>query len=491
MKSPFFNGNNGERPSWTLTIPSHIFSRLHSHLFPGDGDEHGAVIKASVKNGRSSLQLFAREVIVARDGVDFVPGTRGYRMLTGEFVTRQIVRSRDEKSVYLAIHNHGGTDSVGFSRDDLASQERGYPALLDIADGQPVGALVFAKNAVAGRLWLSPDKQIDLLSAKVVGTTVKTLFPSPPLYQGVCDENYDRQARIFGDLGQYLLSNLRVGVIGAGGVGSLLIEYLARLGVGEIVVADPDRVEITNLPRMTGSTLWDAKAFLTRAGRPDWMRKLGWRLSTPKVKLMKRIVRRANRKTSVIAIAGDIAEDKIAREFVDCDYLFLAADSFQARLVFNSIVHGYLIPGVDLGVKVPVEKETGEVGAIRSVVHPVIPSSGCLLCNGFIPPSRLQQEMETPEERKNQRYIDDENVTAPSVITLNAIAASHAVNDFLFTFTGLFEEEGRSYLRYLPRKRRMQYEAPRKDDSCPHCSASSHSLFGLADRAELPTKEVM
>jgi hypothetical protein len=50
------------------------------------------------------------------------------------------------------VHNHGGDDAVGFSNDDLASHERGYPALLDIlADDRPVGALVVAPRAVAAR----------------------------------------------------------------------------------------------------------------------------------------------------------------------------------------------------------------------------------------------------------------------------------------------------------------------------------------------------
>ncbi|MCZ7579106.1 MAG: hypothetical protein M5U18_19515 [Dehalococcoidia bacterium] len=38
--------------------------------------------------------------------------------------------------------------------------------------------------------------------------------------------------RLFGDAGQALLSQLKVGVVGAGGAGSLVNEYLSRLGVG-------------------------------------------------------------------------------------------------------------------------------------------------------------------------------------------------------------------------------------------------------------------
>ena len=61
-------------------------------------------------------------------------------MLKAEFIQSRILRARDARLAYLAIHNHGGIDSVGFSPDDMASHERGYPALLDIARGMPVGA---------------------------------------------------------------------------------------------------------------------------------------------------------------------------------------------------------------------------------------------------------------------------------------------------------------------------------------------------------------
>ena len=101
------------------------------------------------------LRLLARDLFLAEDGVDYVPGERGYRMLTPRFVMEKSRNCRDQKLAYLAIHNHGEGESVGFSRVDLASHERGYPALLDILNGQPVGALVFAKRAVAGDLWRS------------------------------------------------------------------------------------------------------------------------------------------------------------------------------------------------------------------------------------------------------------------------------------------------------------------------------------------------
>jgi len=69
---------------------------LHRHLFPGDGDEHGAVILAGVTTVGDDLTLVARDIVLARDGLDYVAGERGYRMLTAGFVTAQSDRAARE-----------------------------------------------------------------------------------------------------------------------------------------------------------------------------------------------------------------------------------------------------------------------------------------------------------------------------------------------------------------------------------------------------------
>ena len=60
-----------------------------------------------------------------------------------------------------------------------------------------------------------------------------------------------------GQEGQRRLSEARVFIVGAGGLGSPVALYLAAAGVGTIAIADGDRVDVTNLQRQVIHTTSD------------------------------------------------------------------------------------------------------------------------------------------------------------------------------------------------------------------------------------------
>jgi hypothetical protein len=130
-----------------------MYRELQSHLYPGDHDEHGAIIAVSVCKVGSVTRLLARKVFLAKDGIDYVPGKHGYRALTARFVAEVADYCADHGYGYFAVHPHGSRDEVEFSSDDLRSHKRGYPALVQMMGGKPVGALVFGTNVVAGSIW--------------------------------------------------------------------------------------------------------------------------------------------------------------------------------------------------------------------------------------------------------------------------------------------------------------------------------------------------
>ena len=71
---------------------------------------------------------------------------------------------------------------------------------------------------------------------------------------GVVPRRYLRNIGTLGVEGQLKLLRARVAVIGAGGLGGALVELLARLGVGTLVVADADTFTEDNLNRQLLST---------------------------------------------------------------------------------------------------------------------------------------------------------------------------------------------------------------------------------------------
>lgn len=470
-----------------VTFTSEMYRRLTDHLFPGDDHEHGAVIGAGLASTSEGPRLLVRELMLAEDGIDYVPGERGYRMLTASFVRDCALRCRDEELCYLAVHNHGGTGSVNFSSTDLDSHLRGYPALVALMRGRPAGALVFASDAVAGDLFMSTKSRLALSQAVVVGGNRHAVTPSSVTSKGR-EPRFERQSRLFGDRGQEILGALRVGVIGVGGVGSLLVEYLARLGVGNLVIADPERLDETNLPRVVGAgeeDLIHAPRFISR-----WVIKRLIAAPAAKVVIASRLARQANSNCRIEAIQDDFLKLNVARQFIDCDYIFLAADTMRCRLLYNAICHQYLIPGVQVGSKASVVKGSGSLSSVFSVARPTNLDGGCLWCNGLIPPGRLQQEAATEAEEKQQRYVDDPTVPAPSVITLNAVGASYAANEFLFNILGLRtngDRATRPYFRADSLSGEVLFDEPRVDLACPECSKTQVSRWARGDGRLLPT----
>jgi molybdopterin/thiamine biosynthesis adenylyltransferase len=345
---------------------------------------------------------------------------------------------------------------------------------------------VFAENAVAGDLWTPDRARRELDHAVIIGRNVRHLYATPPPVPPTADAMYDRQVRWLGDRGQDRLRRLKVGVIGAGGVGLPLITMLARLGVGWISVVDPDRVEVSNLPRLDVRRS-DAMLHLRKL---PVLSRFADRLSAHKVRVARRTARRANPNIRFDAIALNVVDPDAASHLVDCDFVFLAADSHQARMAFNALTHQYLIPGIQMGTRIDTVRESGAVADIRSNVRLVIPGNdGCLRCNQLISAAKLQQESLGDRERERNRYVDE--VPAPSVITFNTAVAAQAASDFLLMMGGLIHDAAHlDYLRFRPRIRTMErVVALAAQSTCRDCSVDPRSRRGRGDSVLLPLPE--
>ena len=447
-----------------VLVTSGDHQRIMEHLLPGDQDEHGAILRAGIVRNGSSLRLLVQHVQPAEVGTDYVAGRYGYRALTPTFIHREILQCRDAGLAYLAIHSHGSDRHVEFSRVDIESHERGYPALLDIGRGVPVGALVYGRSSVAADIWLPDGSRRSLGTYRVIGNDITRLY-SQPCRERESGAEHDRQVRMFGVAGQHILQASKVAVVGLGGVGSLVAEYLARLGVGNLVLIDPDEIESSNLSRVVGATRVDVE------------------MGQLKTQIAVRHAREMAVHATLQPIAGDVSRRSVAQVLRDCDFIFLAADSMRARLVVNALAHQYLIPVIQMGARIR-RGDCGNLEDAMCAVRHIRPGTGCLWCNGLIDPTQLAIEAKSDSERKEQAYgVQEPN---PSVITLNAVAAAHAVNDFLFDFLGLRTGDVEAaYHHFHFHRGKAQRVIPRRSAECRECVHRR----AMGDALELPVSE--
>lgn len=140
-------------------------------------------------------------------------------------------------------------------------------------------------------------------------------------------DRYDRHLKLaqVGVPGQRALLDATVAVVGAGGLGSPVIMYLAAAGVGTIVVIDDDNVDESNLQRQPIHSTHD--------------------VGTPKISSATRFVSGLNHDVAVIAIKSRL-ESENARALLDGATVVVdASDNFATRYAINDAA-------VELGIPV-------------------------------------------------------------------------------------------------------------------------------------------
>ncbi len=449
-----------------------VHAAISRHLHRGDHGEHAGAMLCGFSRSGDRLDLMVREFIPATEGKDYVVTPEGHGRLQPLFIHEALCKAVEAGMVYVAIHNHFSDDSVGFSEVDLRSHERGYPTLLSLAKGLPVGAAVFGKRSVEVDIWTHEGVRLALETARIVGHGVRHVWSSPRLAPNeTYDETFDRQLPFLRSDGQGILRRTKIGIVGLGGIGSQLVEPLVRLGIHNFVLIDPDRIERSNYSRVHGAM-------------PQDLPEIG-RTGTLKVGIAERLILSINRGANVTAIEGDVARGDVHRALLDCDFVFLAADTAEARLVCNAISHQFFTPMTQVGTKIVIAAD-GSLQRIFGVVRQIRPGSGCLWCNGLIDRSALADAAKPEARRKLEKYgVQSPN---PAVVTFNIEVAGRALNDFVMGYASTLMPLDRGFdysiLDFISGTR--EDVLARRDKACPFCSAAA-SRFGRGLAVELPT----
>jgi len=227
----------------------------------------------------------------------------------------------------------------------------------------------------------------------------------------------DSSIHMWGEEGQELLRRIRLGIVGLGGVGSILAEHAARLGVRDLVLVDFDRLSKDNFNRSQGATRLD---FLLRRH---------------KVKVAARLARKSavNKDIQIIEIIGSVVEKDTIRHLLDCDLILNASDSPWGLQVLDQLAHAHIVPVITGGTIIKGKKQTGTLMSGKCEVTLSNPGVLCLECAGSYNRSGVTEAMEAPNVRGPRRYldvpddpgaVDTELERAPSVIATNGLVAS-------------------------------------------------------------------
>ena len=114
--------------------------------------------------------------------------------------------------------------------------------------------------------------------------------------------------------GQQALLSSKIAVLGAGGLGSVVIANLAAAGVGELIICDNDIIDLSNLNRQIIYRESD--------------------VGKPKTESAKRFVQDINPDVSVKIIQKTMDKEKLNDILSDCNLLVDCADQFRTR--FNA-----------------------------------------------------------------------------------------------------------------------------------------------------------
>ena len=398
-----------------------LHRQLADHLlsgFRGGGwQEEACLALWRPGDGLNRYTGILAEVVLPDDGDRDLHGNV---TVQGGYLNRVLDRALKAQAGVAVLHSHPGPGWQALSSMD-DDTERNIIAPFIRETGLPLLGLTIGSDRVwSARFWQEsgPDRiaPVHCTDVRRVGPRHTGADWSPDGYPPyVRRPSLVRTVDSWGVEAQARLARTHVCVVGAGSVGSIVLESLARTGFEEITIIDADLVEETNLDRLIYADRHCLGVRKAEVAADHFCR-----VSTA-------------RRPVVRPVPLSIRTERAYRLAADADVIVCCVDNAEAREVLNHVAYANCLPLIDGGVLV---ESRERLLSAKWCVHLVGPDMRCLRCRGRYTSSDARDERSGI--RRGGRYISG-NVEDGPEPGQNTIAFCNVVA----------AEETRMLVRYL------------------------------------------
>ena len=214
------------------------------------------------------------------------------------------------------------------------------------------------KKAACRKLGIEPELTKLLLNGRKLPENSLVARLKSAKAPVVLDYLWARQLLVWGAQGQEKLRTATVLLAGAGAIGNEVAKNLAMLGVGRILIADRDRVEMSNVSRMIFFQSKD--------------------LGRNKAEVLAENIHAKYHYVETSAYRGDL-ESMPLKLYLDSQVVLCGLDNVVSRIFLTQICRKYSIPLIDAGI-------IGLTGRVHTYIPP---NETCPIC--LFPPNQYSR----------------------------------------------------------------------------------------------------
>jgi molybdopterin/thiamine biosynthesis adenylyltransferase len=447
---------------YTLTFLEADYGRLREALVSIQKVENAAYLICRISRSESEVRLLVREVIpVQREHI--LEASAAHMKIASISFRAAMKRADAQKSAFVFVHTHPNGYPNHSPQDDREEAPLFRTAYARIHNDSAIHASVVVCGEIisSARVWLPDGSVRPIERVRIVGNRFRFWFSETD--DNPIPEFFERQVRAFGRNLQPLLRRLRIGVVGAGGTGSAVIEQLTRLGIGFLLISDGQDFDASNVNRLYGSRVIDQ--------------------GIPKVKIVERLIADIGLGTQVRLLPRPITFRSVVEELRTCDAIFGCTDDEWGRSILTRLAIYYATPVFDMGVRI--DSEDGLIRSINGRATTLLPGTACLYCRGRITSEGVGFEslratnIKRAEEQQKEGYIPELGEPAPAVVPFTTSVASSAVGEFLHRLTGFMGADRNSseVLHLFDRTKLGRNSKP----SRPECFCGDRSFWLRGD----------